>query len=183
MGKVSVTQAVTQLTQGGLIAYPTEAVFGIGCDPFNEQAVQAILAIKQRPVEKGVILVAANIEQVQDLVRLHNEPWTEQVLASWPGPYTWVLPVKTQLPMWVTGGRDTLAIRVSAHPLVQALCQAFAGPIVSTSANPTSLEPARSCQEVYQYFADEIPCLAGELGGLDKPTEIRDAQTGQCLRL
>ena len=183
MKTLSPKVAADLMRAGDVIAYPTEAVYGLGCDPFNQEAVQQLFATKQRPMEKGVILAAANIEQISDLVELIGEEWEAQVCATWPGPFTWVLPVKKALPDWITGGRDTLAVRVSAHPVVQELCEAFGGPIVSTSANPTSLEPARSCQQVAEYFAGAVPCVAGELGGQTKPTEIRDARSGELLRL
>lgn len=177
-----IDQAVALLKQGQTIAYPTEAVFGLGCDPFDEQAVKNLFHVKQRPMEKGVILVAASIEQIQDYVELLGAPWQNKVEASWPGPVTWVLPLKQAMPDWVTGGRDTVAIRVSDHPVVQALCLAFGAPIVSTSANISSFEPARSCIEVKQSFADEVFCIDAPLGGLAQPTQIWDAQTKTQLR-
>lgn len=174
--------AVALLHAGEVVAYPTEAVYGLGCDPFNEAAVQTLFHVKQRPVEKGVILVAASIEQVAPYVQLLGMPWEQNVLATWPGPVTWVLPLKQPLPDWITGGRDTVAIRVSAHPLVQALCEAFGQPIVSTSANLSTRPPAKSCDEVKRVFADAVFCLEGELGQLDQPTQIWDAQSGARLR-
>jgi L-threonylcarbamoyladenylate synthase len=178
----SLQNAVERLRAGGVLAYPTEAVYGLGCDPFNEQAVQKLFHVKQRPMEKGVILVAADVQQVADLVQLQGMPWEREVLASWPGPVTWVLPVKRALPDWITGGRDTVAIRVSAHPLVQQLCRAYGGPLVSTSANISGQPPAKSCEEIERLFADQVLCLQGELGQLARPTSIRDARSGRVLR-
>ena len=184
MAETNITQAVEILQAGGVIAYPTEAVYGLGCDPFNLQAVEKLFHVKQRPVEKGVILVAASVEQITSYVELQDTPWETEVLASWPGPVTWVLPVKASanLPGWITGGRDTVAIRVSAHPTVQALCNVFGQPIVSTSANLTNQKPAMSCTEIKQIFQDSVYCLEGELGKFSQPTQIRDALTGRILR-
>ncbi|WP_178862537.1 L-threonylcarbamoyladenylate synthase [Thiomicrorhabdus cannonii] len=170
------------LGNGGVIAYPTEAVYGLGCDPFNEAAVQTLFHVKQRPMEKGVILVAASVAQIAAYVQLTGMPWEQKVLATWPGPVTWVLPLKQPLPEWITGGRDTVAIRVSAHPLVQALCEAFGKPIVSTSANLSTRPPAKSCDEVKAVFADQVFCLEGTLGELAQPTQIWDARSGERLR-
>lgn len=178
----SIENAVKLLQAGKIIGYPTEAVFGLGCDPFNQSAVQELLHVKHRPVEKGVILAASSIEQIEDLVRICNEPWEQKVRDSWPGPVTWVLPVKQSMPSWVTGGRDTLAVRVSIHPTVKALCEAFKGPIVSTSANPSGEEPARSYAEVKAYFGDRFDCIDAPPGELAQPTQIWDAQTGERLR-
>lgn len=182
MNQSEMNQAAERLHQGEVIAYPTEAVYGLGCDPFNQQAVERLFHVKQRPPEKGVILVAASVEQVLPYVQLTGMAWEQQVLATWPGPVTWVLPLKQSLPDWITGGRDTVAIRVSAHPLVQQLCQAFGGPIVSTSANLSSQAPAKSCARVSEVFGDELYCLQGQLGSLAQPTQIRDARSGAVLR-
>lgn len=180
--QIDIEQAVKALRSGEIVAYPTEAVYGLGCDPFNQKSVEQLLHVKQRPLEKGMILVASNIAQISDFVRLEGELWQDRVLKTWPGPYTWVLPLKKSLPVWITGGRETLAVRVSNHPIVETLCNAFEGPIVSTSANPSSLEPARSCEEVFHYFGERFFCIQGELGSLQQPTQIWDAQSNQQLR-
>ncbi len=177
-----VNQAVLYLQQGKTIAYPTEAVYGLGCDPFNEKAVADLFHVKQRPLEKGVILVAASVAQITEWVELDGASWQQQVLETWPGPVTWILPIKKPMPDWITGGRDTVAIRISSHPIVQALCKQFSGPIVSTSANISSQPPAKSCEQIIKVFDDKVYCVDAELGGLDQPTQIRDARTAQVLR-
>ncbi|WP_319380591.1 L-threonylcarbamoyladenylate synthase [Thiomicrorhabdus sp.] len=178
----SIELAVKRLREGEVIAYPTEAVYGLGCDPFNFSAVEKVFHVKRRPIDKGLILVAASVEQIFDYVELQGMSWEKDVLASWPGPVTWVLPVKEGIPEWISGGRKTLAIRVSAHPMVQELCSQFGKPIVSTSANLTSQPPAKSCDEIVQVFEDQVFCVPGELGNLSKPTRIIDAQSGTVLR-
>ncbi|MCF6298834.1 MAG: threonylcarbamoyl-AMP synthase [Thiomicrorhabdus sp.] len=182
LGEISVTQAVSQLRFGGVIAYPTEAVYGLGCNPFDLQAVEKLFHVKQRPFEKGVILVAASVAQVLPYVELQGETWEEAVLKTWPGPVTWVLPAKEGVPDWVTGGRKTVAIRVSDHPVIQAICAEYGQPMVSTSANVTSEPPAMSCLEIELIFKGRVPCVVGNLGGLEKPTQIREATTGRVLR-
>ena len=167
---------------GEVIAYPTEAVYGLGCDPFDLKAVEKLFHVKQRPIDKGVILVAASVDQLIPYIDLIGMAWEESVRESWPGPVTWVLPAKDTVPEWITGGRDTVAVRVSDHPVVQALCTAYGQPIVSTSANISSQSPAMSCNEIFSIFKDQVLCVAGELGQLDKPTEIREAKTGKVLR-
>lgn len=180
--KANLKQAISLLHKGEVIAYPTEAVFGLGCDPFNETAMHKLFHVKQRPLEKGVILIASGIEQIIDLVEIENQAWQNQVEESWPGPITWVLPVKKALPNWITGGRDSVAVRVSSHPTVRELCNAFGGAIVSTSANLTGEDPAKSCCEIKQVFEQKIFCLEGSLGNLAKPTEIWDAVSQKQLR-
>lgn len=180
--KTQLLHAVELLKKGEVIAYPTEAVYGLGCDPFDEKAVEKLFHVKQRPVEKGVILAAASVAQIQDWVDLVGCDWEQEVLKTWPGPVTWVLPVKQTMPDWITGGRDSVAIRVSDHPVVQALCLAFGGPIVSTSANVTTQAPAKTCEEVKNAFKNHVYCVSAQLGGLNKPTQIREAITGKVLR-
>lgn len=177
-----IKQAVQYLHEGKTIAYPTEAVYGLGCNPFDEKAVANLFHVKQRPIEKGVILVAGSVEQIMDWVSLYDTPWQESVLDSWPGPVTWVLPLKKSMPDWITGGRDTVAIRVSSHPIIQELCNQFGGPIVSTSANLTNQPPAKSCEQINQIFKNTVWCISAELGNLKHPTQIKDAKTGQVLR-
>lgn len=163
------------------MAYPTEVVWGLGCDPKNGTAIQRILELKQRPWQKGLVVVAASFEQLMPWLQPLTEQQLAQVQATWPGPVSWVLPCKPSVSKWLKGEHSTLAVRVSDHPLVRALCQQ-AGPLVSTSANPAGREPARSQQEVQQYFMNNLDCiLAGEIGGRAKPSEIRTLD-GQRLR-
>lgn len=177
--------AVAALQHDGVIAYATEAVFGLGCDPDSEAAVQRLLAIKQRPVEKGLILIAADLAQLQDYIDL-DQLTSEQlakVEASWPGPFTWIMPARPDTPAWLTGQFDTLAVRVTAHPQVQALCRAFGKPLVSTSANLTGEEPARRLADIGELLASQLAyILPGEVGGQANPSEIKDARTGAVIR-
>ncbi len=183
---LSLPAAVQWLQHGGVIAYPTEAVWGVGCDPFDEAAVRRLLAIKERPVEKGLILIAADLDQLRPCLDLDALPVERlaEVLASWPGPNTWVMPASLGVPRWLTGEHDGIAVRVTAHPTVIALCRGFGGPLVSTSAN-------LSGQPAPQDRAGLDPALlarldgisGGETGGRDRPSSIRDARTGQPLRL
>jgi L-threonylcarbamoyladenylate synthase len=178
-----IAHAVAALHRGGVIAYPTEAVWGLGCDPDNDEALARLLRLKQRDPAKGVILVAASIAQFA--------PWLEglplelhaPLVASWPGPNTWLVPDNGRSHGLVRGAHDRVALRVSAHPLVVGLCEAFGGPIVSTSANIASEPPAMSAEEVRGVFGDGLDAIVeGELGGLERPSTIRDLVTGQLMR-
>ncbi|MBY4677734.1 L-threonylcarbamoyladenylate synthase [Marinobacterium arenosum] len=177
-------RAVETLRQGGVIAYPTEAVWGLGCDPFNEHAVARILKMKRRPVEKGLILVAGALSQIQFLL----DPLTEQqratLRASWPGPVTFLIPdLLDQVPHWVKGEHDSVAVRVSQHPLIRDVSKHFDGPIVSTSANPAGKEPARDRLKVNLYFRSEVDTIVpGDLGDQAQPSQIRDLRSGRILR-
>ncbi|TYT25973.1 tRNA threonylcarbamoyladenosine biosynthesis protein RimN [Luteimonas viscosa] len=177
--------AVAALRRGGLIAYPTEGVWGLGCDPFDEAAVLRLLALKQRPVDKGLILVAGAPVQLDDLVDWSSLPPArrDEVQAAWPGPHTWVVPASAAVPRWIRGDHDGVAVRVSAHPVVAALCKAFAGPLVSTSANIAGDPAPRSRADLAPGIRDGVELIvAGETSGLSQPTAIRDARNGRQLR-
>lgn len=168
--------------EGGVIAYPTEAVWGLGCDPWNEVAVDRLLALKERPVDKGLILVADNIRQFDFLLEDFPEAWLDRLASTWPGPNTWLVPHQNLLPEWITGRHDSVALRVSDHPLVRDLC-ALVGPLVSTSANRTGRPAARTRLRVEQYFRGQVDAvLGGALGGRRNPSTIRDLVSGEVVR-
>lgn len=184
-GRSSITDAVTVLRRGGLVACPTEGVWGLGCDPFDEAAVLRLLALKQRPVDKGLILVAASAAQLDGLVDWDALPSgrRDAVLASWPGPHTWIVPATPRVPRWITGDHAGVAVRVSAHPVVAALCEAFAGALVSTSANLAGDPAPRARAQLAAPIRGGVDAIvAGETSGLDQPTAIRDARNGRQLR-
>ncbi|HVV67589.1 MAG TPA: L-threonylcarbamoyladenylate synthase [Gammaproteobacteria bacterium] len=175
--------AVEALQNGGIIAYPTEAVYGLGCDPLNQEAVLRLLVLKKRPVAKGLILIAATWEQLVPYVEPVSTEVMAKVLSTWPGPFTWLFPVSPKTPDWIRGEHRTVAVRVTAHPIACALCSHFARPMVSTSANITGQAPARDADSVNKMFAMGVEVIVqGEVGGLLQPTEIRDVVTGKILR-
>lgn len=176
-------EAVSALRSGGVIAYPTEAVWGLGCDPFNGNAVKRLLSLKCRPVEKGLILVASREEQLGSLPECLNAQQLGMLRAGQEKPTTWLIPARGHIPDWITGEHTTVAVRISRHPTVYSLCEAFGGMIVSTSANTTGVAPATSEQAVRNMFQDQVDVYVhGELGGQDAPSRIIDLQTGKVLR-
>ena len=174
--------ACRRLNQGRILAYPTEAVYGLGCDPLNAAAVLQLLEFKQRPVGAGLILIAADFAQLEPFVQPLSSALRRRVFASWPGPVTWLLPARSEVPTWLRGAHATLAVRITAHAGSRALCQAFGGALISTSANPRGRPPARTALQVRRYFGDTLAILPGPLGTGARPSEIRDAVTGQTLR-
>lgn len=182
---LTITEAADQLHHGGVVAYPTEAVWGLGCDPFDETVVTRLLAIKQRPVDKGLILIAGALEHFDGLLDWDLLPTDrrEAVYASWPGPHTWIVPATARVPTWITGLHRGVAVRVSAHPVVVGLCTAFGGPLVSTSANASGQPPAFAREQLDPVLLAQLDGLvAGDTGGLAAPTAIHDARTGAQLR-
>jgi L-threonylcarbamoyladenylate synthase len=176
--------AVEVLNAGGVIAYPTEAVWGLGCDPFDALAVEKILRLKQRPVDKGLIVVAGDINQIAALIEPLSDAEKQLLTETWPGPTTWLLPDPNQcFPPWIRGTFSSVAVRVTAHPLVKRLCLAYGGPLVSTSANPATLPPARSRQRVMSWFGRHVDYVVpGRLGGNARPSVIRDLRSGSTIR-
>lgn len=177
--------AAALMHRGGVLAYPTEAVYGLGCDPHDEAAFQRLFALKQRPPTQGVLLIAADFAQVERYVDMAKVP-TEilaQVQASWPGPNTWIFPRSAAVPAWVAGAHEGIALRVTAHPPAADLCRAFGAALVSTSANPHGSPPARDARTVLGYFGEALDgVLDAPVGGLDRPTVIRDALSGAIIR-
>jgi L-threonylcarbamoyladenylate synthase len=180
---LSVPQAVRFLNVGEVIAYPTEAVFGLGCDPHNEQAVRHLLALKQRSPDAGLILIADRYEYFQPFIGKVADAQLKVALASWPGPVTWLFPRAPTVPDWLTGKHSTIALRLTAHPVCRALCAAFGSAIVSTSANAAGQPAPYSKEQVNHYFPKGLAGIVeGELGGRELPSEIRDLATGQLIR-
>ena len=183
MNITDIARAADALRAGGIVAYPTEAVWGLGCDPRNEGAIERLLALKGRPAEKGLILVAAGFGQLRPFLQPLDAEREAAVLATWPGPVTWVWPAGPAVSPWLRGKHESLAVRISDHPLVVALCEAFGGPVVSTSANRSGEPPARTREDVVASLGDALDfVLDGETGGRERPSEIRDARTGAILR-
>lgn len=184
----SIVEAAHFLKQGQVLAYPTEAVWGLGCDPFNEQAFQDILELKHRPIEKGVILLAGHLDQVEHLLQALDAEIREQVIASWSNRLTterattWLLPADQSIPTWIKGQHPLVAVRVTTHPLCVELCQQFGSFIVSTSANPAGLAPAHSLEDAQHYFDNRLNYLEGSLGLSREPSRILNALTGEIVR-
>lgn len=166
--------------QGGVIAYPTEAVFGLGCNPDNEKAVLQLLKIKQRPIEKGLILIASDFKQVEHYLKPLND---YQRKCTSPSETTYLYPALKTAPKWVTGNHDSLAVRITEHPLAKELCESLNSALVSTSANISGNPPAKTSADIKQEFENTIDALLdGETGNLSNPTDIRDSISGDIIR-
>ena len=163
--------------QGELLAYPTEAVFGLGCDPRNEAAVRKLLALKQRSSDKGLILIAADYSQLIEFVADHKIPQDKRysIFSRWPGPITLLLPAQASVPEWLRGKHEHIAVRVTAHEPAWQLCKALGSALVSTSANRAGQPAFTTAAEVQQAFGDQLGwVLDAPVGQLSKPTQIID---------
>src|SRR5579859_7392095 len=173
------------MRSGGVLAYPTEAVYGLGCNPHNREAFERLFALKQRPPTQGVLLIAADFSQVERYIDLAAVPADvlAQVRESWPGPNTWIFPRSADVPAWVAGAHAGIALRVTAHEPAAALCRAYGAALVSTSANPHGEPSARTAATVDAYFGAALDgLLDAPVGGQQRPTVIRDALSGAIIR-
>lgn len=171
------------LNQGGIIAYPTEAVWGLGCDPQNQTAVIKLLSIKSRPMNKGMILVAGDKSHLDPWLKRLTKPLQQKLLASYDNPTSWIVPDKGISPNWVRGDHQSVALRLSQHAGVQAICHVFKACIVSTSANPAGLPPALNLQQVLGYFNNQIDAIFdAPLGQSDQPSQIKSLLDDKLIR-
>ncbi len=182
----AISRAVTALREGRVIAYPTESVWGVGCDPWDEGAVMTLLHLKQRPVAKGLILIAASVAQIEPFLAGLTAEQRDTVVSTWTDPNapasTWLVPLTADIPTWISGAHDKVALRVTRHSEAQALCAAFGRPIVSTSANPSGEPAALDAETVIRYFGEQVMIVAGQTSGATQPSIIRDAVTGVVVR-
>lgn len=183
MTDAAIAAACRALARGGIIAYPTEAVFGLGCDPADAAAVNRLLALKERPQEKGLILIAADLSALTPWIAPLTPEIRARTESTWPGPVTWLLPATGDCPETIRGTHDSIAVRVTAHPVAAMLCRSWGGVLVSTSANRGGGEPARDAATVRRLFGDALDAVIdAPVGDLERPTPIRDARTGKTLR-
>ena len=185
MDESAIAECAEALRSGGVVAYPTEAVYGLGCDPRNRGAFDRLFEIKQRPPTQGVLLIAADFAQLAPFIDLSLLTATAlaRAQASWPGPHTWIFPRGLKAPSWLAGAHAGIGVRVTAHEPAARLCREFGGALVSTSANRHGEPPARSAGDVRRLFSHELAfILDGMTGGLERPTPIRDAMSGETIR-
>lgn len=181
-GTASLTRAARVLRSGGVVAYPTESVYGLGCNPLDPDAVLRILEMKDRSPRAGLILISDSLERLEPFI----EPAAgerRRLAEAGPGPVTWAVSVAPGVPAWLTGGRPTIAVRVTAFAPAAALCREAGFPLVSTSANRGGRPPARSAVQVRRWLGDDVDyVLGGRTGGRPRPSEIRLAASGEVLR-
>lgn len=172
-----------RLREGVVLAYPTEGVWGLGCLPEDQSSVEKILSLKGRSWRKGLILVGSSLEQLVPYIDEITQSERRLLASVWPGPVTFLVPKSKLTPIWISGDSDHVAIRVSAHSVVQGICSEVRQPIVSTSANPAGKPPAKNKLRLKQYFGDSIDeIVPGSLGGEPGPSEIRYLRGSTLLR-
>lgn len=168
--------------QGGVIAYPTETVYGLGCDPLCSDAVATINRLKGRDARKGLILLASRLQQLDTLIDVSDRNKRAAITAE-AEPTSWIVPAKDTAPPWITGGRATIAIRVTTHPVVMRLCDRLGHALVSTSANPAGRKPAMNPLQLHRYFDGQVDAMVVSTDNCSgRPSKIRDLKSGKLLR-
>jgi len=170
------------LRRGGLIAYPTESCYGLGCDPRNPRALKRLIRLKGRGAAKGLLLIADHIKRLHPFIRPLSPADQARVNRTWPGPVTWIVPAAaTCLPL-LTGGRTTIAVRVTAHPVAARLCRQLGMALVSTSANISGKQPAQTAAQCRRMFGARVRVIDGRIGTRKRPSTLIDLATGTVLR-
>jgi L-threonylcarbamoyladenylate synthase len=167
---------------GGLIAYPTESCYGLGCDPDNRRAVLRLLKLKRRPQHKGLILIASNYHQVARFIKPLTPDEQRQLMEGGTQAITYLMPAKPSAPRWLRGAHDTLAIRMTAHPIARQLCHSLNSALVSTSANRSGQRPAKTYSQCQRLFGRDVWVLPGRVGKRKKPSTIRAWIGGNIIR-
>ncbi|MDE0920692.1 MAG: Sua5/YciO/YrdC/YwlC family protein [Arenicellales bacterium] len=175
--------AADHIRGGGVIAYPTEYCFGLGCNPFNQNAVRKIFHLKRRSWLEGVIIIAANLVQLRRLVDFDQIRDIERLTSVWPGPHTWLLPALTRVPRWIRGRHDSVAVRITAHRTAVELCRNSGGLLVSTSANRSGRPPLRHYTQVCSEFGTALDFVVEKsIGNANAASSIYDFSTGAMVR-
>lgn len=170
------------LACGGVIAYPTESCYGLGCDPRSYRAVRQILQLKNRPQSKGLILVADRFSRLQRYVQPPTPEQGKLLERTWPGPHTWLMPASRHAPYWLRGRHDAIAVRVTAHPDTVALCRALGSALVSTSANRAGLMPLKTYAACARAFGQSVLIVPGRVGSRKNPSTIQHLLSGRIIR-
>lgn len=180
----SLSYCIKILHSKNVIAYPTESMFGLGCDPTSKEAVLKLLCLKKRNIEKGFILVASNFNQIKRYINENSlsKKQKKKIFSFWPGPFTFLLPASSETPVWLTGKFNTIAVRISAHISIIKLCDTFGQALISTSANIENMNPSTTCEEVFKYFGRDFPLLHGEIGNEKNPSKIINITNGKLIR-
>ena len=178
----SYRRIAAHLRRGGLIAYPTESCYGLGCDPDNRSAVQRLLRLKQRPQHKGLILIASGYRQVARYLHPLTSSQQQQLEIAGTQAVTYLMPALHSAPRWLRGGHDTLAIRLTAHQQAAQLCRGVDSALVSTSANRSGQRPAKTYAQCRRLFGRKVWVLPGRVGKNRKPSTIAMWADGKIIR-
>ncbi|WP_343189874.1 L-threonylcarbamoyladenylate synthase [Buchnera aphidicola] len=182
--KKNLDKCVLDLKNGKIIIYPTESVFGLGCDPDNKQAVMNLLKIKNRDINKGLIIISSNYEYIKKYISIKHVPYKniKKFYKLWPGNFTLLHPAKKSVPSWITGKSKFVAVRITKNKFVHNLCKNFGKAIISTSANLNGLSPCRNIREIFSQFGNNICVMYGNVDFKKNPSAIINIVNGEYIR-
>ena len=183
MSYSSLRKLSAYLKKGGLLAYPTESCYGLGCIPTSVRAVRRLVRLKKRPQHKGMIVIGANLKQLKTQIDVPSNEIEMLLEREWPAPKTFLLPAKKNVLSVLRGSkRNKLAVRVPAHEAARYLCKALNTPLVSTSCNRAGKRPCKTEREVRRQFGRDVRIIRGLIGKQKQPSQIIDALSGKRLR-
>ncbi len=175
----AISRAAVIVQQGGVVIYPTETVYGLGCNPAIVEAAKRVCFIKGR-ADKPLPIACADMETARRIVDF--SPAAERVASRfWPGPLMLVLPAKVEYSIWITHGASTLGVRVPDHPVALKLAKLSGGVIVSTSANKSGETPSITAREAFEQIGGEVDLvLDGGPAPMTQPSTVLDLSGEQA---
>lgn len=177
---VNLDRAAEALRAGEVVAYPTETVYGLGVDPFNEAALDRLYRVKRRDPQHAVLLIIGDLDQMCTVAAPLSASAVVYARAFWPGPLSLLLPPAFGVPPALLGPDGEVCLRWTSHPVAAALCSTFGGAIVSTSANLSGQPSARRPSDVP---TDGVAiCIDGGESGSGPPSTVFDPESGRILR-
>ena len=184
MSPWSIKRLSKAVENGAIIAYPTDTIWGFGCHPLRASSVIKILNIKQRPVAKGLILLSSRMEYCAPYIDPDlSEEQIDLVLQQNQHPVTWLAPAARNCPVWLRGVFSTVALRITNHPFIEAICSEMHSPIVSTSANRHRRSTIQSALQARRQFGEELDYIVtGFNTGTNRASEIKSLATGNTVR-
>ncbi|MBT4482344.1 MAG: threonylcarbamoyl-AMP synthase [Candidatus Latescibacteria bacterium] len=180
--QANIEEAVNVLKNGGIVVYPTETVYGIGCDPFNRIAYERVQHLKGRNNNKQMLLLACSLSQVEHFTgRLADIP-RRLAHEFWPGPLTMVIKPRNEMPVYLYGDSGGVAFRITSHPIAAALSRNFGCPITSTSANMTGKPTVGTYEEALNMFGKDVSIVIKNHIPLNgTPSTVIDLTSGKPL--
>ena len=169
------------IRRGGIIAYPTESCFGLGCDPKNKKAINKIIRLKKRSRDKSFILIASSMNQFTKFLDPINDSIKKSLFTKWPGPHTWILNANNICPRWLKNN-SKIALRIPFFSPCRSLNKSIGMAITSTSLNLSGKIPLKNYRDVCRFLPTQVKIIKGRIGKNKKPSVIQDFETMKIIR-
>jgi len=169
------------IRRGGVIAYPTESCFGLGCDPKNKKAINKIIKLKKRSLNKNFILIGSSLKHFDYFTNSFNDVTKENLFSKWPGPHTWIIKANNRCPNWLKSN-SKIALRIPSFSNCQALINSIDMAITSSSLNLSGKIPLKNYRDVCRFLPDQVKLIKGRIGKNRNPSVIQDFKTKNIIR-